>query len=44
VIAFGAIFGIMGLVIAVPLLVVLKVFVERLYIEDVLEKRPANDG
>ena len=44
VIAFGAIFGFMGLVIAVPLLVVLKVFIERLYIEDVLEKRPANDG
>ncbi len=44
VIAFGAIFGLMGLVIAVPLLVVLKVFVERLYIEDVLEKRPAHDG
>ncbi len=44
VIAFGAIFGFMGLVIAVPLLVVLKVFIERLYIEDVLEKRPADDG
>ena len=36
VIAFGVLFGLPGVVVAAPLLVVAMVLVQRLYIEDVL--------
>ncbi|MBC7993510.1 MAG: hypothetical protein H7Z15_09750, partial [Rhizobacter sp.] len=38
---FGVLFGLMGVLLAMPAMVVLMVLVERLYIEGVLEKSPA---
>ena len=41
VIAFGTLFGLMGVVVATPLIVVLMVLVRRLYVEETLEVQPA---
>jgi predicted PurR-regulated permease PerM len=41
VVAFGTLFGMMGIVVATPLIVVLLVLVRRLYVEETLEGQPA---
>jgi predicted PurR-regulated permease PerM len=41
VLAFGTLFGMMGIVVATPLIVVLLVLVRRLYVEETLEGQPA---
>ena len=41
VVVFGSLFGIMGIVVATPLIVVLLVLVRRLYVEETLEAQPA---
>jgi len=41
VVVFGTLFGLMGVVVATPLIVVLLVLVRRLYVEETLEGKPA---
>lgn len=41
---FGVLFGLMGVLLATPAMVVLMVLVQRLYIDAVLEDKPASDA
>lgn len=41
---FGALWGVLGLTLATPLLAVIVVLVHKLYVEDTLEERPESQG